>query len=162
MCDVIIPALLGVAALGLLGGGIGGDCGNPCAAPAQCGGYCITIPQQVGDVTNGMPVGASPQYAYSQPQQMPAYGQRQQMPAYGGANYPMAPQYPAPAYGGESMGHYGQAPAPYYGGAGMDAGVDIGGQSGVGAGGYANPGGVGFGANVGGLDASVGMGARSY
>jgi len=133
MCAILIPALVGVGALALLGGGIGGGCNSCNTPPAQactqtCSGETITIPQLAGQGTNVM--AAQPQYSYAPPQMGPA--------------------------------SYGPAPAPYYGDPGMGASVDMGGQSMVGAGGYANPGGVGLGANVGGMDASIGLGPQSY
>ena len=136
MCAILVPALIGVAALGLLGGGVGGNCGSD----------CITIPQQAGEGTNVVYT-QQQQYAYAQPQQSYGYaGQQAYAPqqSYG-------PQYgvPAPQYG-----------APYN--SGIGAGVDVNGQSAVGAGAYADPNGVGLGANVGGVDASIGLGARNY
>ena len=63
MCDVLIPALIGIGALALLGGGVSSNCG-PCAAPAQ--GSNIVIPQQSGIVTNGIPTSSAPAEFYSQ------------------------------------------------------------------------------------------------
>jgi len=143
MCDVLIPALIGLGALGLLGGGIGGNaCGNSCDS-----GYSITIPQEVGQVTNGIPTPMAP------------------------ACSPMMPSYPqaAPApYAGQPGGYYG-APAPAYPGpgyaatsgpAGVGADVQVGNQSLVGVNAGADNYGTGVGANVG--PVGVGVGARSY
>lgn len=150
MCDVIIPALLGVAALGLLGGGMGGSCSNA----------TVTIPQEVGDVTHGVPVSAdygyeAQQYAYAPPQE---YYAQQAPVAYN----------PAPGYAA-TQGYAGPAPAPAYGpepaGYGYPVDSTVGGsinydgQSAVGAGVGVDDGGVGLGANVGPLDAGVGVGS---
>lgn len=137
MCDVLIPALIGLGALGLLGGGIGGN---------SCGSnYQITIPQEVGQVTNGIPTPMAP------------------------ACSPMMPSYPqaAPApYAGQVGGYYG-APAPAYPGpgyaaygSGAGANVQVGDQSLVGVSAGANSYGSGVGANVGPVD--VGISTRSY
>jgi len=147
MCDVLIPALIGVAALGLLGGGIGGDSCNPCGPTA--GGYSITIPQEVGDVTHGVPVavGSQQQYAYAP------------HPMYAGQSAYGAPAYPSPAFG--SAGYGAPAPVGYAAQPGVGVGANIG-DGAVGAGGYMNGSGVGVDANVGGFDASVGIGDRAY
>jgi hypothetical protein len=160
MCDILIPAIIGIAALGALSGGIGG------------GSSTVTIPQQVGDVTNGVPV-----YSAAQPYGgQPAFGAAQ--PSYGYAAPAPAP-YGAPAPAGYAAGpgysspYAAQAgPAAPYGYAGQSAvhshgpdvgaSVNVGGQSALGAGAYAGDGGVGLGANVGGLDAGIGIGSQSY
>lgn len=160
MCDILIPALLGVAALGLLSGGVGGGGSST---------YTV-IPQEVGDVTNGIPVASTSQpydynagqFAYAAPQAQyaaPAYAPQH---SHG---YQAAPQHGYHA--APQQGHYsGQSVAPAYGsyndGAGFGAGVNYDGQQAVGAGAYAGDGGVGIGANVGGMDAGVGIGARTY
>jgi len=145
MCDVIIPALIGVAALGLLGGGIGGIGGDNCnsCGPAA-GGYSITIPQEVGDVTHGIPVavGSQQEYAYA-PQ-----------PMYAGQSAYMNPA-PAP------VGYEAPAPVGYAAETGVDVGANVG-NGAVGVGGSVDSNGMGVGANVGGLDASVGIGDRAY
>ncbi len=119
MCAILIPAIIGVAALGLLGGG--GSCDT-----------CVVIPQQNGEGTNVVAVSSQNQYAYAQPQQSFGYGAPQQ--AY-------APQYAGPQYGAPQYG------APYGGGVGASIGAN--GQSAVGIGSYSNPGGSGIGANIG-------------
>lgn len=146
MCAILIPALVGVGALALLGGGIGGG-GNSCnTAPQQACAQSangITIPQLAGQGTNVM--SAQQQYSYNpQPMGPQSYGP----PPAQYNQYSMAPaQYPAPYQGDPGM---------------VGASVNMGGQSMVGAGGYANPGGVGIGANVGGIDASMGLGSQGY
>lgn len=169
MCDVIIPAILGLGALALLSGGTG-SC-NPCAEPVsphmQSGNYTITIPQLNGEATHAMMV-PSQEFAYYPAQQT---GYAPGPLAVHNTSYQAAPQaYVAPDYAtpGYSPAGYGYAPtgdAPPPSGhydAGFGANIGVDGQSAVGAGGYVNPGGVGLDANVGGVDASVGLGNRSY
>ena len=154
MCDVLIPALIGVAALGLLGGGgaIGGGCDNcptgPACAVTQYGNYTVTIPQLAGEGTNVQQVAVQDQYAYAAPMQPAPYAGQHTGPA------PYVAPAPAP-YG--AIGHYDAAPAAAYG-----ASANVGGQSAVGAGGYMDPSGVGVGANVGAFDANIGVGSRAY
>ncbi len=147
MCAILIPAIIGVAALGLLGGG-GGSCDT-----------CMVIPQQAGQGTNVVAVSSQDQYAYAQPQQSYGYGAPQQAyaPQYAAPQQAYAPQYGAPQYG---------APAPQYaeayGDNGVGASIGANGQSALGVGTYSNPSGAGFGANIGGIDASIGTGSRNY
>lgn len=159
MCGILVPALIGVGALALLGGGGGaiGGCDTcatgPVPAVSQSGNYTITIPQLAGEGTNVTAASAGPSYAYAPPMQGPAYAP--QGAAYG--------QVPA----GPSGYDYGAPPpqppySAYTGDAGVGASVDYNGQSALGAGGYADPNGIGVGANVGGMDASVGLGSRTY
>jgi len=124
MCDLLIPAIIGVAALGLLGGGIGGN-----------QNATVTIPQEVGQVTHGAPAYAAPQqYAYAAPQAGPAYyPQPQPAPAY---------YNPAPGYAAQQGGFGANIGGPNGVGAGVSAG-----DAGVGVG--ANVGGLGAGVNLG-------------
>ncbi len=183
MCDVLIPALIGVAALGLLGNG-GTGCDNcptgPVCAVTQVGNETITIPQLAGEGTNVIQVSAQ-DYAYQAPQPGPFHQAgpafHQAGPAYQQAG--PAPYQPAPApyqgapnaygpYGpaqqGPAVGHYdAMSPAPYQAPAYQDnvgASINYDGQSAVGVGTYSNPNGAGIGANIG--DASIGLGAQSY
>lgn len=153
MCDVLIPALIGVGALALLGGGNAGvGCDNcptgPACAVTQYGNYTVTIPQLAGEGTNVQQVAVQDQFAYAPP---PApYGGQ----PVGPAPYATTEVAPAPApYGG--IGHYDPNAAAAYGASAMD-------QSAIGAGSYVDPSGVGVGANVGAFDANVGIGARAY
>lgn len=110
MCDVIIPVLIGVGALALLGGANSGDCG-PCAVGGQqtASGYSITIPQQVGDVTNGVPGG---QVAYAAPvaYDAPVYqaSASEYAPINNGGHYPNDVPLPAPP----ADGYHHPAPPP--------------------------------------------------
>jgi hypothetical protein len=161
MCDVIIPALIGVGALALLGGGggaVAGGCDNcptgPACAVTQYGNYTVTIPQLAGEGTNVMQVPAQDQFAYAPPMQHAPYAGQAAGPAPHMAHAGYAAPAPAPAYGG--IGHYDADPAAAYGASA------VAGNEGIGAGAYANPNGVGLGANVGGFDAGVDVGARAY
>ncbi len=154
MCDVIIPALIGVGALALLGGGGAGGCDNcptgPACAVTQYGNYTVTIPQLAGEGTNVQQVAVQDQFAYAPPMQPAPYAGQPVGPA------PYAAPQPGPApYG--AIGHYDAGPAAAYG-----ASANVGGQSAIGAGGYADPNGVGVGANVGAFDVNAGVGSRAY
>lgn len=160
MCGALIPAILGVAALGLLGGGVGGN---------SCGTASVTIPQESGEFTHGITAGPGygyqqQQFAYAAPQQ--AYAQ----PAY--ATQPAPVFNSAPGYAA-TQGYYGPPSQPAYGAAepagyGYPVDSTVGGslgyngQSVVGAGVDVDPGGVGVGANVGGINAGIGVGPHSY
>lgn len=155
MCDVLIPALIGVGALALLGGGTAGaGCDNcptgPVCAVTQYGNYTVTIPQLAGEGTNVQQVPVQDQFAYAPPP-VPYGGQPVGPAPYAGAAVAPAPA-PAP-YGG--VGHYDPNAAAAYGASAMD-------QSAVGASGYVDPNGAGVSANVGAFDASIDTGARAY
>lgn len=157
MCDVLIPAIIGVAALGLLGGGnaVGSGCDNcptgPVCAVTQVGNKTITVPQLAGEGTNVVQVSAQHDFSYQAQQPGPA-------PYHAGP----APYQPAPHIG--QGGHFNGAPAyydPYQ--SNLGASINYDGQSALGAGTYSSPdGGAGFGANVGGLGANIGVGPTSY
>lgn len=162
MCDVLIPALIGVAALGLLGGGGGAVAGSGCdncptgpvCAVEQVGNKTITYPQLAGEGTNVVQVSAQHHQGYGAPQ-----GHFQQAPQ---AQYQPAPQSYYYAPGPEAhMGHAGHYGAPAYQDpyqTNVGGSINYDGQSALGAGAYGNEYGAGVGANVGGLDAGVGVG----
>lgn len=142
MCDVIIPAILGVAALGLLGGGIGGSQGT-----------YVTIPQEVGDTTNAIPCYSYSQPHYAQADQF-AYAAPQQ--AYAQPAYAPQPAYPAQPGYAASEGYYAPQQQPYYDGSPAGYGYPV--DSTVGAGVGVDNSGVGIGANVGDFGVGAGVG----
>lgn len=127
-----IAIIAGVAALGLLA-----NSGNQ--------QYEVIIPQQVGQGTNVVTTCFQSQNAFMQPQQSFGHAGHAHQQGFAPQQFGTPQQFAAP-----------------YGGQGVGASIVMNGQSAIGAGTYANGGGMGVGANIGGIDASIGTGPRSF